>query len=69
MRSLSSKKRSVENKTDWIQTMIDYHKDGMLHVVSMNNESNMICPDWHARMLEILDIVAGDCHDRARCRQ
>ncbi len=41
--------------------MIDYHKDGMLHVVTMNNGSNMICPDWHTRMLKILDIVEDDC--------
>ncbi len=41
--------------------MIDYKKDGDLHLVTMNNGQNTICPDWQQRMLEILDSVEGDC--------
>jgi enoyl-CoA hydratase/carnithine racemase len=41
--------------------MIDYSKDGGIHVVTMNDGPNTICPDWQARMLEILDTVEGDC--------
>lgn len=41
--------------------MIDYHKDGDLHLVTMNNGQNTICPDWQQRMLEILDSVESDC--------
>ena len=41
--------------------MIDYKKDGEIHLVTMNNDQNTICPDWQARMLEILDTVEADC--------
>ena len=41
--------------------MIDYTKDGEIHVVTMNDGANMICPDWQVRMLEILDTVEADC--------
>jgi enoyl-CoA hydratase/carnithine racemase len=41
--------------------MIDYRKDGDLHLITMNDGQNTICPDWHQRMLEILDSVEGDC--------
>ena len=41
--------------------MIDYIKDGDLHLVTMNDGQNTICPDWQQRMLEILDSVEGDC--------
>ena len=41
--------------------MIDYNKDGDLHLVTMNNGQNTICPDWQQRMLEILDSVENDC--------
>ena len=41
--------------------MIDYKKDGDLHLVTMNNGQNTICPDWQQRMLEILDSVESDC--------
>lgn len=41
--------------------MIDYEKDGDLHMVIMNHGQNTICPDWQNRMLEILDCVEGDC--------
>ena len=41
--------------------MIDYIKDGDLHLVTMNDGQNTICPDWQQRMLEILDSVEADC--------
>src|SRR5210317_2323650 len=41
--------------------MIDYAKEGELHLVIMNDGPNTICPDWQQRMLEILDTVEADC--------
>ena len=41
--------------------MIDYTKDGELHLVTMNDGPNTICPDWQQRILEILDTVEADC--------
>ena len=41
--------------------MIDHSKEGELHLVTMNNGQNTICPDWQQCMLEILDSVEGDC--------
>lgn len=41
--------------------MIDYQKQGELHLVTMNDGPNTICLDWHKRMLEILDKVEADC--------
>ena len=41
--------------------MIDYTKDGELHLVTMNDGPNTICPDWQQSMLEILDTVEADC--------
>jgi enoyl-CoA hydratase/carnithine racemase len=41
--------------------MIDYTKEGELHLVTMNDGPNTICPDWQQRMLEILDTVEADC--------
>jgi enoyl-CoA hydratase/carnithine racemase len=41
--------------------VIDYAKDGDIHVVTMNSGTNTICPDWQVRMLENLDIVEADC--------
>jgi len=41
--------------------MIDYAKEGDLHLVTMNDGPNTICPDWQQRMLEILDTVEADC--------
>ena len=41
--------------------MIDHTKDGAIHVVTMNAGPNLICPDWQAKMLEILDAVESDC--------
>jgi len=41
--------------------MINYSKEGDLHLVTMNDGQNTICPDWQQRMLEILDAVEGDC--------
>ena len=41
--------------------MIDHEKDGDLHLVTMNDGQNTICPDWQQCMLEILDSVEGDC--------
>ena len=41
--------------------MIDYKKDAEIHLVTLNNDQNTICPEWQARMLEILDTVETDC--------
>ena len=41
--------------------MIDYSKDGALHLVTMDDGQNTICPDWQQRMLDILDSVESDC--------
>lgn len=40
--------------------MIELEKDGSIFVVTMNNDKNMICPEWQDRMLEILDIMEND---------
>ena len=37
--------------------MIDYKREGAIHIVTMNAGPNVINPDWQTRMLEILDIV------------
>jgi hypothetical protein len=34
--------------------MIDYNKEGDLHLVTMNAGPNVICPEWQQRMLDIL---------------
>ena len=41
--------------------MIDYKKEGSIHLVTMNDGPNMICADWYSRMFEILDIIEADC--------
>ena len=41
--------------------MIDYTKEGDLHLVTMNAGPNVICPAWQQRMLDILDTVEADC--------
>ena len=41
--------------------MIDHQKEGELHLVTMNEGQNTICPEWQQRMLEILDAVESDC--------
>ncbi len=41
--------------------MIDYTKEGDLHLVTMNAGPNVICPQWQQRMLDILDQVEVDC--------
>lgn len=41
--------------------MIDYTKEGDLHLVTMNSGPNVICPEWQRRMLDILDTVEADC--------
>lgn len=41
--------------------MIDYQKEGELHLVTMSEGQNTICPRWQQRMLEILDAVESDC--------
>ena len=50
--------------------MIGYTKKGALHLVTMNDGPNTICPDWQQRMLEILDtadeaIAAGIADGKA----
>ena len=42
-------------------SMIDYQKEGELHLVTMSEGQNTICPQWQQRMLEILDVVESDC--------
>ena len=41
--------------------MIDYAKEDGLHLITMDEESSTICPEWHQRMLELLAEVEGDC--------
>jgi enoyl-CoA hydratase/carnithine racemase len=41
--------------------MIDYQKEAQLHLITMNDGSTSICPDWQQRMLEILDMIGEDC--------
>lgn len=41
--------------------MIEYKKEGDMHIVTMNNAENAICLDWQTRMLEILETVESDC--------
>ena len=41
--------------------MIDYQKEGELHLVTMHEGQNTICPEWQQRMLEILDAVESNC--------
>ena len=41
--------------------MIDYANEDGLHLITMDEESSTICPDWQQRMLEILGEVEGDC--------
>ena len=41
--------------------MIDHQKEGELHLVTMHEGQNTICPEWQQRMLEILDAVESDC--------
>jgi enoyl-CoA hydratase/carnithine racemase len=40
--------------------MIEYTKEGGLHLVTMNAGPNVICPEWQQRMLDILDTVEAD---------
>ena len=41
--------------------MIDYANEDGLHLITMDEESSTICPDWQQRMLEILGEVEDDC--------
>lgn len=41
--------------------MIAYEKEGDLHLITMNEGQNTICPQWQQRMLDILDLVEADC--------
>ena len=40
--------------------VIDIERDGSIFVVTMNNDKNMICPQWQDRMLGILDTMESD---------
>ena len=40
--------------------MIDYANEDGLHLITMDEESSTICPDWQQRMLEILGEVEDD---------
>ena len=39
--------------------MIEYTKEGDLHLVTM--QTNSICPEWQRHMLVVLDTVEADC--------
>ena len=39
--------------------MIDYQKQGDLHLVTMTGST--ICPEWHKGMLQALDTIEADC--------
>ncbi len=41
--------------------MIDYQKEGAMHLVTMTEMAATICPDWQKQMLEVLDVIEGDC--------
>lgn len=41
--------------------MLELEKDGNLHIVTMNNHENRVCPEWQDKMLEILDTLESDC--------
>jgi enoyl-CoA hydratase/carnithine racemase len=45
--------------------MIDYQKEGELHLVTMHEGQNTICPHWQQRMFEILDAVESDSGEGA----
>ena len=40
--------------------MIELDKQGEIYVATMNNEQNAICPEWQARMQEILSVMESD---------
>ena len=41
--------------------MINHSKENGLHLITMDEGSSTICPDWQLRMLEILGEVEDDC--------
>ena len=41
--------------------MIEYHKEGDLHLITMKEGSTSICPTWQHRMLEILNSIEANC--------
>ena len=45
--------------------MIELTRDGDIHVITMNNGSNMIDPTWQKRMLEVLDTVEAESEGNA----
>ncbi len=45
--------------------MIDYERDGALHLVTLANGPNMIDPDFQKRLLEVLDEIEGNCEGDA----
>ena len=45
--------------------MIDYKREGAIHIVTMNAGPNVINPDWQTRMLEVLDLVEKDAEGDA----
>ena len=40
--------------------MISYSKENGLHLITMDEGSSTICPDWQQRMLDILDQVEAN---------
>jgi enoyl-CoA hydratase/carnithine racemase len=45
--------------------VIELTRDGDIHVITMNNGSNMIDPTWQKRMLEVLDTVEAESEGNA----
>ena len=41
--------------------MICYSKKDRLYLITMDEGSIIICPDWQQHMLELLAEVEGDC--------
>jgi enoyl-CoA hydratase/carnithine racemase len=41
--------------------MIEYQKEGDLHLITMKEDSTSICPTWQQRMLELLDSIEANC--------
>ena len=41
--------------------MIDYRKEGGVHLAIMTEAGSTICPDWQQHMLNVLDAVEVDC--------
>ena len=45
--------------------MIDHKREGDLHIVTLNDGTNMVTPAWQTRFIEILDAVEADSDGNA----